>query len=119
MKTIQKTVSFKEEIWNLKRNGRRIALVPTMGNIHDGHLDLVRQAKCSGEDITVISTIFVNPLQFGDSGSDFDTYPRTLVEDKRKLESVGCDLLFAPQSTHEIYETYPISTKVTVGYLGR
>jgi pantoate--beta-alanine ligase len=54
MKTIQKTVSFKEEIWNLKRNGRRIALVPTMGNIHDGHLDLVRQAKCSGEDITVI-----------------------------------------------------------------
>ncbi len=69
------------------------ALVPTMGNLHDGHLALVRQAKPLG-DVTLAS-VFVNRLQFAPH-EDFDTYPRTLQADCEKLESVGCDIVFAP-----------------------
>jgi len=75
------------------------ALVPTMGNLHDGHLALVRQAKPLG-DVTVAS-IFVNRLQFAPH-EDFDTYPRTLQTDCAKLESAGCDVVFAP-SEKEFY----------------
>jgi pantoate--beta-alanine ligase len=72
---------------------RHPAVVPTMGNLHQGHLALVRQAKPLG-DLTV-ATIFVNRLQFGPQ-DDFDTYPRTLSEDCAQLEAAGCDLVFAP-----------------------
>ena len=72
---------------------RRPAFVPTMGNLHDGHLALVRQAKPLG-DVTVAS-IFVNRLQFLPH-EDFDTYPRTWDSDCEKLRSAGCDVLFAP-----------------------
>jgi len=72
---------------------RHPAVVPTMGNLHEGHLALVRQAKSLG-DLTV-ATIFVNRLQFGPQ-DDFDTYPRTLAADCAQLEAAGCDLVFAP-----------------------
>jgi pantoate--beta-alanine ligase len=72
---------------------QRPAFVPTMGNLHDGHIALVRQAKPLG-DVTVAS-IFVNRLQFLPH-EDFDTYPRTWDSDCAKLEAAGCDLLFAP-----------------------
>jgi pantoate--beta-alanine ligase len=72
---------------------RRPAFVPTMGNLHDGHLDLVRQAKPLG-DVTVAS-IFVNRLQFLPH-EDFDSYPRTWDSDCDKLRAAGCDVLFAP-----------------------
>jgi pantoate--beta-alanine ligase len=75
------------------------ALVPTMGNLHAGHLDLVRTAKPLG-DVTVAS-IFVNRLQFAPH-EDFDTYPRTLQADCEKLAAVGCDVVFAP-SEKEMY----------------
>ena len=75
------------------------ALVPTMGNLHAGHLDLVRTAKPLG-DVTVAS-IFVNRLQFAPH-EDFDTYPRTLQADCDKLAAVGCDVVFAP-SEKEMY----------------
>ncbi|MDD0812258.1 pantoate--beta-alanine ligase [Curvibacter sp. RS43] len=75
---------------------RRPAFVPTMGNLHDGHLALVRQAQPLG-DLTVAS-IFVNRLQFLPH-EDFDSYPRTWEADCAKLESAGCDLLFAPRET--------------------
>jgi pantoate--beta-alanine ligase len=84
------------------------ALVPTMGNLHDGHLELVRTAKPLG-DVTVAS-VFVNRLQFAPH-EDFDTYPRTLEADCRKLESVGCDVVFAP-SEKEMYPE-PQGFKVT------
>ena len=79
---------------------RHPAVVPTMGNLHAGHLALVRQAKPLG-DITV-STIFVNRLQFAPH-EDFDTYPRTLDADCQQLEAAGCDLVFAPKEA----EMYP------------
>jgi pantoate--beta-alanine ligase len=79
---------------------RHPVVVPTMGNLHAGHLALVRQAKPLG-DITV-STIFVNRLQFAPH-EDFDTYPRTLEADCAQLESAGCDLVFAPSEA----EFYP------------
>lgn len=75
------------------------AFVPTMGNLHDGHLALVRLAKAHGSP--VVASIFVNPLQFG-QGEDFEHYPRTLAEDVEKLSAAGCDLLFAPD-TRAIY----------------
>ena len=80
-------------------NYKRPAFVPTMGNLHEGHLALVRQAKPLG-DVTVAS-IFVNRLQFAPH-EDFDTYPRTLQADCAKLEAAGCDVVFSP-SEKELY----------------
>jgi pantoate--beta-alanine ligase len=76
------------------------SVVPTMGNLHAGHLALVRQAKPLG-DVT-LATIFVNRLQFGPH-EDFDTYPRTLEADCAQLEAAGCDMVFAPTEA----ELYP------------
>lgn len=79
---------------------QRPAFVPTMGNLHDGHIALVKQAKSLG-DVTV-SSIFVNRLQFAPH-EDFDSYPRTLDADAQRLEAAGCTVLFAPREK----ELYP------------
>ena len=78
---------------------RHPAVVPTMGNLHDGHIALVQRARPLG-DVTV-ATIFVNRLQFAPH-EDFDSYPRTLQADSEKLAAAGCDLVFAP-SEQELY----------------
>jgi pantoate--beta-alanine ligase len=70
-----------------------IGFVPTMGNLHAGHLKLVQEARTVSE--CVVASIFVNPLQFGD-GEDFGGYPRTFEEDRRRLAEEGTDVLFAP-----------------------
>ena len=75
------------------RRGGNVAFVPTMGNLHDGHLSLVRAAREVADRVVV--SIFVNPMQFG-AGEDFDSYPRTLERDSDMLEGEGTDLLFAP-----------------------
>jgi pantoate--beta-alanine ligase len=80
--------------------GPRPAFVPTMGNLHEGHLALVRQAKASGRP--VVTSIFVNRLQFGPH-EDFDRYPRTFEADCELLKAEGCDLVFAPDEA----ELYP------------
>ena len=90
-----------------------IGFVPTMGNLHEGHLTLVRAAKkiC---DVVVVS-IFVNPIQFG-AGEDFDSYPRTLEQDSRLLADVDCDIIFAP-SVEQMYGTQPRLTNISVGQI--
>ena len=93
------------------RAAQRIALVPTMGNLHDGHLELVNIAK-QHADIVVVS-IFVHPTQFG-VGEDFDSYPRTLDEDVAKLATVGADYVFAP-NIGEMYPVLPPPTTVRAG----
>ena len=77
----------------------RSAFVPTMGNLHEGHLSLVKQAKEHGGP--VVASIFVNRLQFAPH-EDFDTYPRTLARDCELLVAAGCDIVFAP-SEAELY----------------
>ncbi len=94
-----------------RREGLTIALVPTMGNLHEGHLSLLARARAIA-DRSVVS-IFVNPIQFG-RGEDYERYPSTLEADRAKLEAAGLDLLFAPN----LAELYPggiqEDTRVTV-----
>jgi len=102
MQIIHTTAEIRQVVAELKQQGKKIALVPTMGNLHNGHLQLVNMAF-SESDI-VICSIFVNPLQFGE-GEDFEQYPRTLDADTQKLEKNGCHIVFAPS----IDEMYPNS----------
>ena len=87
----------------IRAAGKTIGLVPTMGNLHEGHLALVDAAKAQSD--FVIATIFVNPLQFG-PGEDLDNYPRTLQEDQDKLSARHCDAVFIPP----VEEMYPGGT---------
>ncbi|EXJ15292.1 pantoate--beta-alanine ligase [Imhoffiella purpurea] len=95
MERIELLEDLRQRVAEWRAAGRRVALVPTMGNLHRGHLSLIEEA-CRRAD-RVVATIFVNPLQFGPS-EDLDAYPRTLVEDQRRLMEAGCDLLFTPTS---------------------
>lgn len=95
----------------LAQHAQAPAFVPTMGNLHEGHLNLIRQARTlvAGTDSPVVASVFVNRLQFGPN-EDFDTYPRTLERDAELLRAVGCDILFAP-SEAELYpqaQTYKV-----------
>ncbi|MCP8900610.1 pantoate--beta-alanine ligase [Gilvimarinus xylanilyticus] len=92
--------SLRDALAEARRAGKRIGFVPTMGNLHDAHLALVKQAQSTCD--CVVASIFVNRLQFG-LNEDWDRYPRTLADDTAKLESIGCDYLFCPEET----EMYP------------
>jgi len=100
-----------EQVADWRHHDDHIALVPTMGNLHAGHLALVELAREHAERVVV--SIFVNPTQFGE-GEDFEAYPRTLERDKRRLKKSSADMIFAPS----IETVYPfgleMATKVTV-----
>jgi pantoate--beta-alanine ligase len=103
--------TLRETLREWRREGLTVALVPTMGNLHDGHISLLARAR-EIADRSVVS-IFVNPIQFG-RGEDYERYPSTLDADRAKLEAAGLDLLFAPN----LAELYPggieEDTRVTV-----
>lgn len=89
-----------QELRAWRKNAGTVAFVPTMGNLHEGHLALVREAKKRADNVVV--SIFINRLQFG-QGEDFDKYPRTLQQDADKLEAEGVAVIFAPDEK----ELYP------------
>ena len=104
MLIIESVLLLRQHIRRLRQEGKRIALVPTMGNLHDGHMKLVDEAKASA-DVVVVS-IFVNPMQF-DRVDDLARYPRTLQDDCEKLNKRHVDFVFAPTPA----EVYPQGTE--------
>lgn len=111
MITVHTVKELREAVQAARRSGKRIGFVPTMGNLHAGHISLIDAAKEQTD--FVVSSIFVNPLQFDDQ-NDLARYPRTLPQDQEKLATANCDLLFAPG----VDEMYPNGqagmSKVTV-----
>jgi len=114
MQTVHTIAELRAAVSSWRRAGERVALVPTMGNLHQGHIYLVERAREQAP--RTVASIFVNPTQFGPK-EDFAGYPRTLAEDSRQLEAAGLDLLFAPS----VAEMYPrpldSMTQVTVAEL--
>lgn len=99
MELCSSVVQVRAHLDSARRSGRRIAVVPTMGALHDGHLALVRLARAHGDEVVV--TVFVNPTQFG-PGEDFERYPRHLDRDANLAERAGATVVFAPP-TSEMY----------------
>lgn len=109
MQTFAEIAALREQIKQYKRDGRKVAFVPTMGNLHEGHLTLVRKAR-EHADIVVVS-IFVNPMQF-DRADDLNNYPRTLEDDLSKLTAEGVELVFTP--TPEVIYPHGVETQSSV-----
>lgn len=116
METVTTTAAVRERVRAWRREGLKVAFVPTMGNLHAGHISLIEAARRHGDRF--IASLFVNPMQFGPN-EDFAHYPRTPAEDAQMLESAGCSLMFMPDAA----EIYPYglekSTQVTVPSLSR
>jgi pantoate--beta-alanine ligase len=108
--TVNRLANLREAVDTLRAKGP-VALVPTMGALHEGHLTLVREAKARAASVVV--SIFVNPTQFGPN-EDLDAYPRQLAEDARLLEAEGVDLLWAPA----VDEVYPEGFATTISVSG-
>jgi pantoate--beta-alanine ligase len=117
LSVMKQVASLRHWIAGQKAAGHRIAFVPTMGNLHEGHLDLVRSAQAENDKLVV--SIFVNPLQFGPH-EDFDRYPRTPEADLEKLQSLGVDALFMP-GVEELYpqakQGQSVETRIALGGL--
>ncbi|OGU60180.1 MAG: pantoate--beta-alanine ligase [Ignavibacteria bacterium GWF2_33_9] len=110
MKIITTVSETHSEMNKVKELGKKIVIVPTMGYLHDGHLSLLNHAKELGD--VVISTLFVNPKQFGPN-EDYDKYPRDFERDRNLLEKTGCDYLFYPEVS-EMYGEH-FSTQISLG----
>jgi len=116
METVTTISAVRERVRAWRRAGERVVFVPTMGNLHAGHVSLIEAARRHGERF--IASIFVNPMQFGPN-EDFAHYPRTPRDDERMLADAGCDLMFMP----DVAEIYPHgserATRVEVPGLSR
>lgn len=103
MRVVKDVRELREQLHEWREAGDHVSLVPTMGNLHEGHLGLLKLAREEAERVVV--SIFVNPTQFGE-GEDYEVYPRTLERDKRRLKRAGVDLLFVP----DVETMYPFGT---------
>ena len=116
MDTVTKIAAVREHVRRWRSEGRRVAFVPTMGNLHPGHVSLIEAARRHGDRF--VASIFVNPMQFGPN-EDFAHYPRTPTQDERMLAEAGCNLMFMP----DVAEVYPNgserATRVDVPGLSR
>lgn len=116
MDTVTTVAAVREQVRRWRSEGRRVAFVPTMGNLHAGHLSLIEAARRHGE--CFIASIFVNPMQFGPN-EDYAQYPRTPTKDADMLTAAGCNLMFMP----DVAEIYPNgserATRVDVPSLSR
>ncbi len=109
---VVRTVSdLRTQVAAWRRAGEKVALVPTMGALHEGHLSLIALAKTKAQ--RVVASVFVNPTQFGPN-EDFDAYPRGEERDAQLLDGAGCDLLFAPT----VAEMYPAGFSTTINVSG-
>lgn len=99
MQTVTKLDTLRTAVTTLRKEGETLALVPTMGALHEGHMTLVREARAKADRVAV--SIFVNPRQFG-AGEDLDAYPRQMARDSELLTAEGVDLLWAP-APEEVY----------------
>lgn len=113
MRIVRTRAEAREAVAEARRSGARVALVPTMGYLHEGHLSLVDRARARAEFVAM--SIFVNPLQFG-AGEDLDRYPRDLERDAALAAERGVDLLFAP-SPEEMYPAGEPIVRITPGPL--
>lgn len=111
MQTITCISELRDQVAEWRRQGQSIAFVPTMGNLHSGHIALVNAARRQSDKVVV--SIFVNPTQFGE-GEDFETYPRTEQQDAEKLQVEQTDLLFMPN----VSEMYPQAGLISVAVTG-
>jgi pantoate--beta-alanine ligase len=100
MQTVTTIAAVREQVRRWHRDGQRVAFIPTMGNLHAGHVSLIEAAREHGDHF--IASIFVNPMQFGPN-EDFAHYPRTPKNDESMLAEAGCDLMFMP----DVAEIYP------------
>jgi len=114
VQVIETRAAWRAATDELRRSGRRVGFVPTMGALHEGHTSLVAEAHRSCEAVGM--SIFVNPLQFGDP-ADLERYPRPLAADLERAAGAGCDLLFVPTVT-EMYPDFPTMPATTVSVLG-
>jgi len=119
MRIIESISEMQQTAESWRREGKRIALVPTMGYLHEGHLELMRAIRNRGD--VLVTSIFVNPAQFG-PGEDFERYPRDLERDLRLATEAGTDIAFIPPMKDmypEEYQTFITVTEVTAPLCGR
>jgi pantoate--beta-alanine ligase len=116
MDRVTTNAAVRERVQRWRAEGARIAFVPTMGNLHSGHISLIEAARRGAARF--VASIFVNPMQFGPN-EDFAHYPRTAAKDAEMLSAAGCDLMFMPDA-HEIYpDGLERATRVEVPELSR
>jgi pantoate--beta-alanine ligase len=107
MQTVTDAAALRATIRGWRTSGQTVGIVPTMGNLHEGHHSLLKLARARAD--RVVASVFVNPTQFG-PGEDFERYPRTLAQDQVGLAEAGCDVLFAP----EVATMYPFGAAGSV-----